>query len=273
MNRNRTFALNLEKLEARQMMAGDVNAFAISRILYLQGDVLSNGVAVVDAGGGNINVVGLNQAGSATTINDGVSQTFTKIKDFVITMGKGDDAVVVSNIFVKGSLFIQGSLGNDVVGLGAFEDTGLVDDAVDSLLGALTVKNSATITTDAGDDTIIAQNVTINGSLVLSTGIGNDTVRLESHGDPGDLDFVSGVTVVKSATISTSTGNDTVYLERLSAKSLTVALSNEDDSIAVEDVTITKTASFNGENGIDTYTDLGGNTFGKLKRKNFEVIV
>ena len=63
------------------------------------------------------------------------------------------------------------------------------------------------------------------------------------------------------------------HLERLSAKSLTVTLGNEDDSVTVEDVAITKTASFNGEKGIDTYTDLGGNTFGKLKRTNFEVIV
>ncbi len=274
MKRNRMLAGSLENLESRQMMAGDVDAFAISRILYLQGDTLGNGVALVDGGGGNINVVGLNQAGSATTINNGASQTFTKIKDIVITMGKGDDAIVVSNIFVNGALFIQSGLGNDVVGLGAFEDSGLVDDAVDALLGALTIKNSVTISTDVGDDTVIAENATINKMLTLATGLGNDTVRLESHGNPGDVDYVPGVTVLKSVTISTSLGNDILYLERLAAKSLDVTLSNGNDSVTLEKVAITKTANLNGDTDNDTYTDLGGNTFGKkLIRKNFETIV
>ena len=288
--------LRLESLESRQMMAGDVSAFAISRILYVNGDVLSNGVALVNDGNGNINVVGLAQGGEATTINDGASQVFTKIKDVVITMNKGDDAIVVSDLFINGNLYIQGAKDNDVVALGQFDDTdSLIDDAVDSLLGALTVKKSVIIDTSDGDDTVLARDTTVTKSIVVSTGVGNDTVRFDSQDNPGDPTYVPGLTAIKGVTISTATGNDAVLLDRVttekaltistsndnddvtisrvSAKSLNAPLGSGDDDISVEDTTILKTATFNGDTGANTYTDLGGSTFGKLVRKNFQNLV
>lgn len=290
MNRKRTHhTLRLENLESRQMMAGDVSSYAINRILYINGDANANGVALVDDGSGNINVVGITQGGSATTVNGGASQVFTKIKDVVISMGKGDDAVVVTDVALNGNLFISGGKDNDAIGLGEFADTGLIDDAVDTLLGALSIKKSLIIDGSDGDDALMARATTITKSLTVAMGLGNDTVTFDSSGGS------DGVTVLKTATFSGGTGDDNVSLERLtvtkslsiathsgddsvtldtvSAKSLGVSLGALDDDVTVSDSTVTKTASFNGESGINTFTDGGGNSFGKLTQKNFQTIV
>ena len=278
--------LKLETLESRQMMAGDVNAYAISKILYINGDSADNGIALVDGGNGTFNVVGLSQGGSATTINGGASQNFNKIKDIVITMNKGNDAVVVTDIFVNGNVFVSGGKGNDVVGLGEFADSGLVDDAVDTLLGALSIKKGLVIDTGEDNDTLLARSLT-SKSLVVSMGLGDDNVTFDAAG--------AGVSVLKTASISTSTGNDTVNLDQVSAskgltvstangndtvslsqitaKSLSVSLGADNDDVAIDGSSITKTAAFNGDSGINSYTDGGGNTFGKLTRKNFQTII
>ena len=305
--------LNLESLEARQMMAGDVSAYAISKILYINGDAAGNGIALVGGVDGSINVMGISQDGSATTINGGVSQEFTKIKDVVISMDKGDDAVVITDIALNGNLYVAGGKDNDVVALGEFADTGLIDDAVDALLGAVTVKKSAIIDTSDGDDTVLARAVTVSKSLVVSTGIGDDAVIFDSAGgvgDPGvtvlktatittsngndlvsltelsvsktltistgnddDTVLLDGVTVSKTLSISTGSGNDLVELTETTAKSLTVRMGNDNDDFLVQDTTIAKKSKIDGDQDINTYADLGGNSLGKLTRKNFQTII
>jgi hypothetical protein len=282
--------LNIENLESRQMMAGDVSAYSISKILYVNGDSLSNGIVLTSDVNGVITVAGIEQSGSATTINGGASSTFTKIKDIVISMNKGDDAIVATDLFVNGNLYISGGKDNDAIGLGEFDDTnGLVDDAVDSLLGALTVKKSFVIDSGDGDDALLGRNVTVNKSLVVSMGTGNDIVQFDADG------LGPGVNVLKTATISTSTGDDQVSLYRMTvAKSLTISTHNDqdlveldsvttktlsvplgsgDDEVTVENSSITKKATFNGDSGLNDYTDLGSNTFNKLTRKNFQNLV
>lgn len=281
--------LNIENLESRQMMAGDVSAYAISKILYVNGDSASNGIVLTSDVNGVITVAGIEQGGAATTINGGVSSTFTKIKDIVISMNKGDDAIVATDLYVNGNLYISGGKDNDAIGLGEFEDTGLIDDAVDSILGALTVKKSFIIDGGDGNDALMARNVTVNKSLVVNMGIGDDVVVFDADG------VGPGVNVLKTATISTSNGNDQVSLSRMTvAKSLTVSTSNDQDLVELDGITVktlsvplgsgddevivgnssvTKKATFNGDSGVNEFTDLGGNTFNKLTRKNFQNLV
>ena len=279
--------LNLEPLESRQMMAGDVSAYAISRILYINGDPADNGIALVDGGNGTFNLIGLTQGGAATTVNGGVSQNFNKIKDIVISMNKGNDAVVVTDIFVNGNLYVSGGKGNDVIGLGEFADTGLVDDAVDSLLGALSVKKSMVIDAGEENDALLARAVSAK-TLTASMGAGNDVVTFDAGAGAGvtiektasiststgdDTVNLTRVSAAKGLTVSTTTGNDDVTLSEIAAKSLSVSLGSEDDDVTIDGSTITKTGTFNGDSGINSYTDGGGNTFGKLVRKNFQTMV
>lgn len=280
----RSCKLRAESLESRQMMAGDVDAYAIGRYLYLTGDDASNGVAITNDGSGNLNVVGLNQGGLATTINGSASQSFVKIKDIIVSLGKGDDALAITNVALQGNLYVSGGKGNDAVGLGNFTDTGLFDDAVDALLGTLTVRKSVILNGDDGDDTILADDVAIRASLVISTGLGNDTVQCgdnlgvtaknatfsTSTGD--DLLSLQRVSIAKSLVLSTGLDNDDVTLNQVSAKNLTVSLSNGDDDVSVQDSTTTRTAIFSGGSDTNHYTSLGTNTFKKLIRKGFEGI-
>lgn len=285
----RTKSLRVESLESRQMMAGDVNAFAINRILYINGDVAANGIALVDGGNGDFNLVGLIQGGSATTINGSAnSQVFTKIRDVVITMGKGDDAVAVSGITIKGNLYLAVSQGNDAIGLGDFADTGLFDNAVDALLGSLTVQKSMIVSADDGNDTVLARALAVEKSFILTTGEGDDTVSFDTNGVAGvsslkgvtvstaggaDTVSLNAMTVAKGLTVETGTENDEVTISNTTAKDVTVVLSTGDDEVIVDDLTVTKTGTFKGGPGINTYTDLGGNTFGKLKRDNFQNVI
>jgi hypothetical protein len=279
----RSSKLRAESLESRQMMAGDVDAFAVGRFLYITGDESSNGIAIVDDGSGNLNVVGIDQAGSATTVNGGANQTFSKIKDIVISMGKGDDAVAISDLYINGNLYVSGGKGDDAIGLGDFVDTGVFDDAVDSLLGTLTVKKSVVLSGDDGDDTVLAEDAAISKSLVISTSIGEDTVALTggvtaktatiSTATGNDTVTLAQLSVSKSLVVSTANDDDTVTLDQVSTKSLVVSLDAGDDTVTVEDSSATKTAVFNGGSDTNSYTGVGVNTFNKLIRKNFATIV
>lgn len=280
---DRASKLRVENLEARQMMAGDVNAFAIGRYLYITGDQASNGIAIVDDGAGNLNVTGLDQGGSATTVNGGASETFVKIKDIVISMGKGDDAVAISDVYVNGNIFVSGGIGDDAIGLGDFTDTGVFDDAVDALLGTLTVKKSVVLSADDGDDTILATDTAISKTLTVSTGDGFDIVQFDDvsvlksttivTGADDDTVSLTQTSAAKSLVISTGNGDDDVTFDQLTANSVTVSLGNDDDDVTVEDTTITKTGTFTGDKDTNSYTGLGVNNIGKLVRKNFATIV
>jgi hypothetical protein len=284
-NRN----LKVESLESRRMMAGDMDAFAYGKFLYVMGDNADNGVAIVDGGDGTISVIGLDQGGSPTTVNgDSDPVSFYKISNVIVSTGKGDDAVVVSNLTLKGTLSVFGDHGNDAIALGDFEDVNdLIDDAADALLGALTVNKSVFIQDGLGDNSIIIGGLDVRKSMQLVTGNGNDSIDWQGDlanavgkslsintGNGNDSVSLANLAIGKSFTMNTSTGDDTVTLQDLSAKSLNVVLGTGDDTITVEDVAIAKNATFNGVNGDDEFIGLGTNTYGKkFKQLKFTTIV
>jgi hypothetical protein len=287
---SKPLGLTLESLEDRRMMTGDVKANAIGKILYITGDNAANGVMLTSSGD-LIDVVGIDQGGAATTINkDDTHQTFFKIKDVVISLGKGDDAVVVTNLNLKGTVFVSGGLGNDAVGLGNFTDTGLFADSVDAALGALTCNNSLIVDASDGDDTVLAQAVTTNKALTIAMGAGNDSLSMQniSVGKSLSIDLGvgndtanltpsnpadPGITVVKNVGISTGAGDDILTINKLSAKKLGISLGGNDDTLDVENTTTINSTAFNGDTGINTYNDNGGNTLAKLTTKNFQTPV
>lgn len=281
--------LKVESLESRQMLAGDVDAFAYGKFLYVMGDAADNGVAIVDGGNGTISVIGLEQGGSATTINgDAGPVNFNKISNIIVSTGKGNDAVVVSNLALKGNLSIFGDHGNDAIALGDFDDANdLFDDAVDPLLGALTVNKNVIIQDSHGNNSILIDGLDARKSMQIVTGNGDDSIDWQgalgnvvgksltiNSGNGNDAVTLANLAIGKTLTINTVTGDDDVTLRDLSAKSLNVVLGTGDDSVTVEDVTIAKNATYNGVNGDDEFIGLGTNTVGKkLKQLKFTTIV
>ena len=238
-----------EALENRLALAGDVNAFAIGTVLHIRGDSEDNGVAVHSTSEGVIEVTGLVRDGLATTINESASQTFTKIKDIVITLNDGDDALVITKLPVSGSISVQLGEGNDVLALGEFDNSGdLVDDIVDDLVGALTVKTSLLIDTGDGDDVIVGRNVSAR-NFTLATGIGNDSVTFDRNGEPNDNDFIPGVTTSAGLTINMGIGASDVTLDGITVQSLTLTLGDADDELSFKNSTVAKGISIDGRNG------------------------
>ena len=107
----------------------------------------------------------------------------------------------------------------------------------------------------------LGPGVNVLKTATISAGNGNDQVAL------------TRMTVGKTLTVSTHSDQDLVELDSITAKTLSVTLGAGDDEVTIENSNITKKATFNGDSGLNDYTDLGGNTINKLVRKNFQNLV
>jgi hypothetical protein len=247
--------LRIESLEYRQLLAGDIDAHAIGTVLYIDGDSTANGLAIQSPSEGVFEVTGLPQGGSATTINEHVSESFVHIKELFVNLDDGDDVLVLTNLSLQGSVTIHTGDGDDFIGLGEFNDNGLLDSAVenilDGLLGALTITTNLTIDTADDNDTLQARNVVVKLATILM-GEGNDSITLDGNGELGDPNFVPGVTTGAALTIGMGNGENSVSLEKLNAQSLSLILGDDQDTVSLKKSTITKRTDINAQNGANS---------------------
>lgn len=152
----------LEDLEERLVMAGDVTAAVIGGDLVINGDALGNGVVVSQIDSDSWAVSGRYQAGGSTRINGqyGGVQLHGVTDDVRIDLNGGDDYVSLSG-------FVQ-------------------DDLV--------------INTDSGDDRVEINWSAIGDDVIINTGSGADNIRITNTdvghiGDDGgnnDVDINAG---------------------------------------------------------------------------------
>ena len=254
MNRSTTHSrLRVELLEDRQLLAGDVDVFAIGNVLHVRGDGLDNGLAITSTSEGVLEVSGLNQGGAVTTINGLASQPFIRIKEIIISLGEGNDALVATRMPLSGSMSIQMGQGNDFVGLGEFDNNSLVDSAVNSLLDALVISTNLAIDTGEGNDIVAGRNVSTK-ALVLTTLGGDDVITLDHQGNPGDPNHVPGITASAGLAINAGEGTNIVTLSGLNIMSLTVTGGAVQDTVTVEKATIAKGANIQAKDGANLVT-------------------
>jgi hypothetical protein len=239
----------MEALETRQPLAGDVTVFTIGDTLHIRGDSADNGIAIYSPSEGVLNVTGINQGDAATTINNVPTQAFTNVNTVIIDLKGGNDALVITNAAFKGSLSIQTGDGDDAIGLGEFsDDDHLFDDAVDSLLGALTVDNNFILITGEGNDALTARN--FNAKLVTANMEGgNDSVRFDRNETEGHPNFVPGVTTTGPLVLALGEGDNEVHLDGVSAQSLAIGAGDGVDEIDFDDVTVSRGVSINARDG------------------------
>lgn len=144
----------LEQLEQRVLLAGDVTAALAGNVLKMQGDNLHNYITVTQVGGG------FTVTGNATTVNGLAADTIlgapTKIK---IEMNKGQCDVILDTLVFTGTINVKGGkLADYIVATG------------DNITGKLL------ISTGAGDDTLILSTVTATTG-VFKGGSGADTIQ------------------------------------------------------------------------------------------------
>lgn len=259
----RTRRLTVEGLEQRQLMAGDVTvAVDIGRILTLTGDGNDNGI-VITTQGKLTQVVGLEHGGSMTTVNGDHRLTFKNIRQVVVNFGSGDDALAVTNTTLVGSLTVQTGDGDDLVGIGDFDNERIehafgltfaehwIHENVEPLLGALTVKRDVSIDLGDGENELRGRATTIGRNLSVTSGVDHDIVHLEGSGISGESGYFPGVKTGLDTTISTGDGDDWITLDRYVARNLTISSDADHDRIHLTDLAISRDITLSGGDGYD----------------------
>ncbi|MBU6386589.1 MAG: tandem-95 repeat protein, partial [Planctomycetes bacterium] len=261
--------LALEKLHARELLAGDVTAAVTNGFLVVRGDDAANELTIERISGDKVRVTGA----TGTTIN-GLSQpAILRVrKGYDISTGGGDDRLTVIGLNAVGRYEIRMDLGagNDVLvanNLLAQRIHAGGGDGNDSL----TIRNSRSrrgsgVGGGAGDDTMVLENLRFGNGSCIDGGTGRNTVQQSNNrfgvrftqintdpNAPSDLLNVAPVA-----------NNDTVSLAVGGTTQINV-LSNDTDSTGAIDpktvVIVTQptagTASVNATTGVITYTHNG----------------
>ncbi|MFM8189327.1 MAG: Ig-like domain-containing protein, partial [Pirellula sp.] len=261
--------LALEKLHARELLAGDVTAAVTNGFLVVRGDDAANELTIERISGDKVRVTGA----TGTTVN-GLSQpAILRVrKGYDISTGGGDDRLTVIGLNAVGRYEIRMDLGagNDVLvanNLLAQRIHAGGGDGNDSL----TIRNSRSrrgsgVGGGAGDDTMVLENLRFGNGSCIDGGTGRNTVQQSNNrfgvrftqintdpNAPSDLLNVAPVA-----------NNDTVSLAVGGTTQINV-LSNDTDSTGAIDpktvVIVTQptagTASVNATTGVITYTHNG----------------
>jgi len=199
----------MERLEDRQMMAGDLTATMVNGTLFINeaaGSLgLDQAVNVSQRSNGDIVVKGLaNASGGRTLINNQESVVFTHPLNLVIGTGGGNDVIgVVGYTGQHIQILAESPNGsgpdNDSVSLGSVRTSGQVDirtgagkdivSVVGCVIGDGTTVNNvpddlkismgvAAATGDADADQLLIQSTTTRAATDISTGASNDVVTI-----------------------------------------------------------------------------------------------
>ncbi len=223
--------MQFERLETREVLAGDVVAFFSGSELRLVGDDADNFVRV-DLVGDNVLLRGEN----GTTINGGnsftVAQNTTIVPGSVIgDFGDGDDRVALgAGLSYSGTVHLTMGYGDDQVSLDNSEIS--ADFAVIAGKGTDTIAireagiaGMLLLNTDKGNDTVSLQTVSVDGDLLIDLGKGHDALKL-------DTVLVGGFTEIKTAA-----GKDTIVFQDSTLDAMFLSAGRGADVIEFNDTT------------------------------------
>jgi hypothetical protein len=298
-----TKRLSFEALETRRVLDGNVAANFTGGVLTLSGDTASNGVEIFSTSANVVEVLGLNQGtpttvggtSPPTTVGGAPSQLFQHVVSIVLNfnngqtgVNQGDDAIVLTKLQLTGSVNIGLGTGNDIVALGNFDNSGgLVDSAVDGTQGTVTFEKGLTIDLQGGTNTLVAKDVTLNGSSgpnLTITGAGNDSFSFDhvavnhaiaitetgtttlnmtqglcnsmklSLGIGNDDVSIDHTTVGHALVIKADDGDDSISLGNVGTSSLHVDLGAGQNNLAVTNTSVTHDTMIKGGDGNDSVT-------------------
>jgi hypothetical protein len=259
----------------------------------------ANGFLAFTGGAGNDTfvqagtVAANNRLGGSLTLNMGSGADDVSIQrlsipgDLTVDDDSGGNARVrIDSASVLGNATISTPNGSDVISLG-----------IDGMASAFTA-NRLAVTAHRGYDQITLRNVDVQ-DLVVHAGAGNNTVSLThvsaaetltvSAGDGADNISLTAV-VSDLLVMRTWRGNDKVTLQDVAAvdsffdlfdgadqmeinesifSELTAFFGVDDDKLTFGNLTVVGTATFHGGDGLNSHTNLGGNSIGRLRLINF----
>lgn len=218
--------LRLESLEQKQMLAGDVTVSIVNGVLTLQGDDLDNQVAVSSGEtAGSFVIRGLD--GTMLHLGDaeGASELLVEgvRRGLIANMGAGNDTLRINEASFRGNVAINMGEGDDRVTIGvAPEAVGTAtetegDSTVDS--PSVQIGQNLVIRTGAGDDTVVINDARGRGVLGVSTGEGNDTVRLglasEATEEDAEVNDEVLVSFIHGVALDLGAGDDGLFVNQL----------------------------------------------------------
>ncbi len=218
----RRLRLGAERLEDRQLLAGDVSASVVRGTLSITGDNADNFVEVfATATPGQFVVEGFtDNQGVNTTINHSANpQTFSGVTNINVSLKRGDDFFGFENGTVAGNMTIDMGDGNNEVNVGipklvsVTASTATVKPLlVTSVLSSATINGSLCINLGSGNGWLIEGSTHVKGSESVSACDGNDKIEfIDTGGVQGGNTIGNGVTVDHDLTVNLGGGSN--YLD------------------------------------------------------------
>ena len=239
----RKFQFSYQRLEQRNLLAGDVSVALQGSTLVVSGDELSNQIDVSQNDSGEVIFTGRD----STTINGQAEFSFTESFDRTLfELGGGDDEVVIDGFEAGRELRFIGGNGDD-----RLEGT------------AVTARNYS-IRGNAGDDSIQFTQSSSRRSADIRLGDGNDVAAIVSFeagrnfkvsGNDGDDTFSSNVlSVDRKFRLNLGSGNDQALIsgETSVQGSTRIRLGSGDDFLGIQSELNDANATFERTTRVDT---------------------
>ena len=192
----------VESLESRKMMAGDVSVSVTDGDLVINGDNENNEFMIIGTGVDSpYDIIGVN----GTSINGQSAITVDELTDDIrINLKNGDNTLGLSNVYAKDRMRVRTGKGNDTIVL---EESG--------------AKRMLNINSGSGDDSIYLYR---SGSrrIDVRTGAGNDELALDNSqtqylnaktGGGNDEMYVGDTTFVFHARTNLGAGADKLMFQ------------------------------------------------------------
>lgn len=234
---SKSFMPTLERLEARELLAGNVTVALTAGDLVITGDSSSNHVKITQIDTDSFRVTSFSRGGSATNINGGTTpRTFHGVYDDIrVYLQAGNDRIDV-----------EGTASN-----------------------YLRVPDDLTIYTHAGNDYLNINYVRAN-DMLLDTGSGQDTTHAnhfqtyddmtvqDNHYNTGDYDVVyienfkiGSLDYYGTLTLDLNNGDDRIYLDSGVVDYFYASLYDGDDYLSIKNTQLNESSYLNGGLGTD----------------------
>jgi hypothetical protein len=233
-------------------LAGGNDALIISE-LDVDGDV------TIDTGKGNDRLL-------IGGLSDSVPTDVVIGGGLYISTGGGNDRVNEYRLRVEGDQVLVTDTGNDIVSLelDLLADTPDDDDPIDGFAtGGVSVEGNFAISLGTGNDQLFADDLAVEGMLMIFDPTGNDTVALNR--------VVAQDCFVDVGLATRAKGVDRVTITNAEFETLDVALGFGNDVLTVGNTDVTDWAYFDGGFGLDRYIDEGDNNFNDVFGVFFEL--
>lgn len=253
-----------ERLESKQVLAGDVTAFIAGGSLFLNGDDAANQVAITsDPVAGTITIDALDgeilrdRAGADIGGGAGGMVTLDGFRASVlIRMGDGDDIVGLNDITVPRTVRADMGAGDDNLGIGNLPDADPGDVSAE-------IGGSVVVIDRFGNNNLTLGDATVAGNAYFVTGGGDDDLNLGLFDPtvPGDTDTTLDVGGFIFARLGN--GENDVLGGAVDARDVRFLGGSGDDALVIEDFDI-RSLFFNGAGGNDDLAATGVRVTGNV---------